>query len=176
MIGFIIANKVYYHFAETNNLLTILLIAFLMGNIFFCFSLIITNWNHFKDIRLFTCNLGLFLPFLLDNIKRVPSIAYIVLEELFWRGYLQELSNSILMIPMITGLFTLVHFSKFKKERADFLSVLEFYLYFILVSIVFYTTHSIYASILIHLIRNIYAEYWGFLKKMNSRTATIKFQ
>lgn len=171
MAGFITVYRIYNIFIQTNNLPANLGIAFLMGNLFFCFSLMITNWYHLKEIRLLFINLSLFLPFISENVKRIPSLIYIILEELFWRGFLQMyLFNNILLIPLITGLFTLIHFQKFKKEKADITSIVEFFVYFLMLSYIFYITESIYAAITIHIIRNTYAEFWSFLKKLNSKT------
>jgi|GEM_PF-2198948 CAAX amino terminal protease family. len=167
VIGFIIVNRVYCLFYKADNLPADLAAAFFLGNLFFGLSLLISNWNHFEDILPFFIYYRKIPPFLLKDIRRVlPSTVYIIIEELFWRGYLQAFFfNNILLVPLVTGLFTLAHFFKFKKEKADILSALEFYLYFLMLSYVFYATKCIYAAILIHFIRNTYAMYWKALKR-----------
>ena len=171
MTGFIIVGRAYCLFGETGNLPALLVAAFLLGNLFFFLSLLTANWNHFNNILLFFHNFRLLFPFLFKRINKVLLvILYIIIEELFWRGYLQVLFfNDILLVPLVTGLFMLAHFFKFKRESANFLSALEFYLYFLLLSYVFHVTQSIYTAVLIHLIRNIYAEYWEVLKSLNSK-------
>ena len=173
--GIIVLSRAYYIFLSIDDLVVELAAAFLLGNLFFCLSLLITNYKNIKGIRLFFINFNLFPQIMIIKVHGILiTIVYIVFEELFWRGFLQNfLFNHIFSIPLASGLFTLVHYFKFKNERADILSVLEFFLFFLMLSFFFYKTQSIYGAIIIHFIRNIYSEYWKTIKNYNLKFRSI---
>lgn len=85
------------------------------------------------------------------------NAVFVLIEELFWRGYLQSIYfDSFEWIIMLNLFFTLIHNSLYTRKLYY---NIEFFIFFLIVSITYYFTVNIYSVFIIHFMRNLYIEY-----------------
>jgi len=159
---FIVYFEVYHLFLNTHNIYYHLLLSFISGNMLFLFSLVFIGDMNIKVPLGFFYNLKIFPLFIKNNsYKTLKSIFYVSLEELFWRGYIQlRFFNRIDGVIIITSIFTILHYVQ--KKNFSKKDCIEFFSYFLIVSFVFYVFGNIYSVIILHLLRNIYIDFYRY--------------
>jgi membrane protease YdiL (CAAX protease family) len=132
-----------------------LISGFLVGNVLFFISSFICNGSP-PQVALELGRLLKFMPGFLLRHKGV-LVKYInvaLIEEVFWRLFIQKgFFNQLWGVVAITLVFTLIHFLEMKST---ILPILEFFLFFLALSLLYKYTDNLCLAVTIHAIRNIY--------------------
>lgn len=157
----IVISQSWLLLVKSDHILYSLLQGAVVGTLMFLVSLAIYDQFNIERIVSFLKSYGRFPAFFLDYKRYfIKSAIITTMEELFWRGFLQEqfINHGVSMI-IVTFIFTTMHFN---KKSIYVFALLEFLVYFLVLAFIFMKTKNIYLVIAMHYVRNIYIEFKGY--------------